>query len=243
MSAVFIDADSTMVTDQIINWPRSVDLDATMCQVAGGMGIVSAIIDLIENHLCITPSLLFGGPLCFFGSEIYLAIRGSVRLCGIISSISKPSSIEMYSNIMLITRKIGPGKFKAAEALESVLMSWPSLVENICYDHPDFVDVLWNVVKQGDLRSAAVQSHSMVNYLVLRSCRDLRIALDSDASTQPHTSTRQVTNLSPGCRSQELTSTKQMVITVICSRQSAASVAYRSPTIRVYYVKRCRATA
>ena len=52
--------------------------------------------------------------------NIFLSIRCAFRLCGIISALSAPSSLELYDDMMWVTAQIGLGRFKAAEAIEAV---------------------------------------------------------------------------------------------------------------------------
>ena len=130
MKALYPDCDETQPVDSIIDHDGVVDYE--FAHSGGAMGLVAAILDLLKQYLFKDiPPVLFGSPLCFFGADIFLAIRGSFRLCGIVCAHSKASAQELYTELLWTSDLIGEGKFKAAEAL-SGLMNWPAITQHIC---------------------------------------------------------------------------------------------------------------
>ena len=135
MRGLFPNIDAKSSPAEITDFIDTV-IDTELVQVASGMQLVPAIIDLYKNHLFKTPCVLFGGPLCFYGEEIFLAVRLvhmqksiqllsqpdehascrlSFRLMGIISRYSEGSAKIVYNDIGWITNQVGLGRFKAAE--------------------------------------------------------------------------------------------------------------------------------
>ena len=136
MRGLFPNIDAKSSLAEITDFMDTV-IDIELVQVASGMQLVPAIIDLYKNHLFHTPCVLFGGPLCFYGEDIFLAVRLvhtksrylawpsltdmpasrrlSFRLMGIISRYSEGSAKTVYADIDWITNQVGLGRFKAAE--------------------------------------------------------------------------------------------------------------------------------
>eukprot|EP01052_Picozoa_sp_SAG31_P033426 SAG31_NODE_3775_length_3896_cov_2.532666_3_plen_577_part_01 len=115
-----------------------------LAQVAGDAGIVETIFNCFELYLFKTPRELFGAPSCFFGTDIFLTIRASFRLCAIVCSRSEKSASQFLSRLDWVTDQIGVGQFKVADALSAILDAWPSLVDTIPVR---FANKIWNLVK------------------------------------------------------------------------------------------------
>ena len=121
MCSLFPGIDQRASRAEIVDFTDEV-CDIELLQIASGMGIVKALIDLYKVHLFKTPCVLFGGPDCFHGQEPFLAIRLSFRLMGIICAKSEMSAQVVFADLDWVTDQVGLGRFKAAEAMSSVLV-------------------------------------------------------------------------------------------------------------------------
>eukprot|EP01052_Picozoa_sp_SAG31_P019510 SAG31_NODE_1425_length_8386_cov_6.678201_3_plen_599_part_00 len=130
--------------------------DDIFADIAGSAGIVKTIFDCLQLHLFKTPRVLFGAPSCFFGTDIFLAIRASIRLCGIICTGSERSASQFLTRLDWLTEQIGVGQFKVAEALSSLLSHWPKLVNTI---PEEFASKVWSLVKNAADRNDGNGDH------------------------------------------------------------------------------------
>jgi hypothetical protein len=143
MLVLYPECDKTSLSETIVDYVGVTDNQLVM--IAGDMALVEVMIRFL-NALFITPSVLFGGPSVYFGTDIFLAIRLSFRICGSVCAGSQVAANELYDNLIWVTHQVGLGRFKAAEALVAVMLNWENLAANVIVDHKEFLTHMWKII-------------------------------------------------------------------------------------------------
>ena len=163
------------------------ECDSELVEIASGMGLVPAMIELFKDHLFKSPCELFGGPALFCGEKIFLSIRCSFRLMGIIGEHSYASALAVYENVDWITAQVGKGRFKAAEAIRKTLLSWDDLASRLAAENIGFLNSMWKHVYIGGQKNNGNGDHCLClsttcengkNQEVLAAVVDMSVVVD-----------------------------------------------------------------
>eukprot|EP01052_Picozoa_sp_SAG31_P011820 SAG31_NODE_679_length_12887_cov_3.259540_3_plen_240_part_00 len=84
----------------------SSSMDTDFAQSLSGSRVVPELIELLKTYLFRFPCVLFGGPRCYCGQDIFLAVRCAFRLIGILSTVSRFSGLHVYENLTWITYQV-----------------------------------------------------------------------------------------------------------------------------------------
>eukprot|EP01052_Picozoa_sp_SAG31_P035881 SAG31_NODE_4390_length_3277_cov_1.888609_3_plen_232_part_00 len=94
----------------------SLHIEGNFALCLSGSCLVPILLEFFKDYLFRFPCVLFGGPICFFGEEIFLAVRCSFRLVGIIATLSNFSGRIVYSNLDWVTNQV-----------------WHAIIESLLY--------------------------------------------------------------------------------------------------------------